>query len=199
MPLPAAPFEVLSKALGLPLSSAQFSLLDRHLQLLQRWNRHINLTSTTKVSEIIRRHFGESLFLASMLPVDATTLVDIGSGAGFPGLPVAVARPGLRVTLVESVRKKAAFLSEVAFAFPNVRVFHGRFEDIHGHFDWAVARGVPLRHLIGPIAAKASALAVITGAAEAQNLASSGSFSWRRPALVPTSNGRVLIVGCNAA
>jgi 16S rRNA (guanine527-N7)-methyltransferase len=89
-------------------------LLDRlstYLDLLLKWNARTNLTAIRDPEEIVRRHFGESLFTAAHLPV-CRTLLDLGSGAGFPGLPIQLARPGLRVTLAESQNKKAAFLRE---------------------------------------------------------------------------------------
>jgi 16S rRNA (guanine527-N7)-methyltransferase len=99
-------------------------LLDRlaiYLALLVKWNARTNLTSIRDPDEMVRRHFGESLFLAAHLP-ETGSLLDLGSGAGFPGLPVQLARPGLRVTLAESQNKKAAFLREVVrtLALPTV-------------------------------------------------------------------------------
>jgi 16S rRNA (guanine527-N7)-methyltransferase len=83
-----------------------------YLELLLKWNARTNLTSIREPEEIVRRHFGESLFAAAHLP-ETGTLLDLGSGAGFPGLPIQLARPALRVTLAESQNKKAAFLREV--------------------------------------------------------------------------------------
>ncbi len=88
------------------------SQLSLYLELLLKWNVRTNLTSIRDPEEIIRRHFGESLFTARWLPVGAKTLLDLGSGAGFPGIPIQLALPGLRVTLAESQHKKAAFLRE---------------------------------------------------------------------------------------
>jgi len=85
--------------------------LSVYLDLLLRWNAKTNLTAIREPEEIVRRHFGESLFVAAHLP-ECTTLLDLGSGAGFPGLPIQLARPGLRVTLAESQNKKASFLRE---------------------------------------------------------------------------------------
>ncbi len=83
-----------------------------YLELLLKWNARTNLTAIRDPEEIVRRHFGESLFLAAHLP-ESGSLLDLGSGAGFPGLPVQLARPALLVTLAESQHKKAAFLREV--------------------------------------------------------------------------------------
>ena len=86
--------------------------LSTYLDLLLRWNARTNLTAIREPEEIVRRHFGESLFVAVNLPA-CSTLLDLGSGAGFPGLPIQLARPELRVTLAESQNKKASFLREV--------------------------------------------------------------------------------------
>jgi len=86
--------------------------LSTYLDLLLKWNARTNLTSIRDPEEIVRRHFGESLFLATQLPA-CRTLLDLGSGAGFPGLPIQLALPELRVMLAESQNKKASFLREV--------------------------------------------------------------------------------------
>ncbi len=85
--------------------------LSLYLDLLLKWNARTNLTAIRDPEEIVRRHFGESLFTAAHLPA-AQTLLDFGSGAGFPGLPISLFRPELRVTLAESQNKKVAFLRE---------------------------------------------------------------------------------------
>src|SRR5271154_4718966 len=87
--------------------------LSIYLDLLLKWNARTNLTAIRDPEEIVRRHFGESLFAARHLAPDTTTLLDFGSGAGFPGLPIALLRPGIPVTLAESQNKKATFLREV--------------------------------------------------------------------------------------
>jgi 16S rRNA (guanine527-N7)-methyltransferase len=87
-------------------------LLSLYLDLLLKWNARTNLTAIRDPEEIVRRHFGESLFAARHLDPATTTLLDLGSGAGFPGLPIAVLRPEITVTLAESQNKKATFLRE---------------------------------------------------------------------------------------
>ncbi|MEO6804335.1 MAG: 16S rRNA (guanine(527)-N(7))-methyltransferase RsmG [Granulicella sp.] len=85
--------------------------LSLYLDLLMKWNARTNLTAIREPEEIVRRHFGESLFASIHLP-EASTLLDFGSGAGFPGLPIQLLRPELMVTLAESQNKKATFLRE---------------------------------------------------------------------------------------
>jgi 16S rRNA (guanine527-N7)-methyltransferase len=92
-------------------SDEMLAQLSSYLDLLLRWNARTNLTAIREPEEIVRRHFGESLFVATHLP-SCLTLLDLGSGAGFPGLPIQLARPELRVTLAESQNKKASFLRE---------------------------------------------------------------------------------------
>ena len=87
--------------------------LSTYLDLLLKWNARTNLTAIRQPEEIVRRHFGESLFAARHLSSEATNLLDLGSGAGFPGLPIALLRPEIEVTLAESQNKKATFLREV--------------------------------------------------------------------------------------
>jgi 16S rRNA (guanine527-N7)-methyltransferase len=86
--------------------------LSLYLDLLLKWNARTNLTAIRDPEEIVRRHFGESLFAARHLDPKTRTLLDFGSGAGFPGLPVALYRPEIAVTLAESQNKKATFLRE---------------------------------------------------------------------------------------
>jgi 16S rRNA (guanine527-N7)-methyltransferase len=101
---------------GEVLSSAQLAQMTTYLDVLLRWNARMNLTAVRDPEQIVTRHFGESLFAAHHLfpdPAASATLVDIGSGAGFPGLPIAIARPAVMVTLIEAHGKKATFLKEV--------------------------------------------------------------------------------------
>jgi 16S rRNA (guanine527-N7)-methyltransferase len=89
-----------------------YDQLSVYLDLLLKWNARTNLTAIREPQEIVRRHFGESLFAAQHLG-DCSTLLDFGSGAGFPGLPIQLLRPELQVTLAESQNKKSTFLREV--------------------------------------------------------------------------------------
>src|SRR5579864_8581785 len=84
-----------------------------YIELLLKWNKTVSLTTVTNVDQILAFHFGESLFALPMLPVEKSRLADVGSGAGFPGIPLAMARPSLNVTLIDPNAKKVAFLHEV--------------------------------------------------------------------------------------
>ncbi len=105
--------------------------LSTYLDLLLKWNARTNLTAIRDPEEIVRRHFGESLFAGQNLGTPApATLLDLGSGAGFPGLPIALLHPEIHVTLAESQNKKATFLREVVrtLGLPNVEVWAARAE-----------------------------------------------------------------------
>lgn len=101
-----------ARALGVPLDDAQLAQFDRYLALLAKWNAQINLTRVVDPAEVVAKYFLDSLAIVPHLG-DARTLVDVGAGAGFPGVPAAIARRGLAVTLVESIHKKVAFLEAV--------------------------------------------------------------------------------------
>ena len=100
-----------ASAIGVRLARDQVALLARHVDLLLRWNRSINLTAITDPAEVVEKHVLDSLALVPLLP--AGTLLDAGSGAGFPGIPLRIARPETEVVLVDSVQKKVAFLKSV--------------------------------------------------------------------------------------
>jgi 16S rRNA (guanine527-N7)-methyltransferase len=125
----------------------KFSIL---LQELMKWNEHTNLTAIRTKDEIVLKHFRDSLSVLEALPSDATTLIDIGSGAGFPGLPIAIVRPDLEITMVESVQKKVRFIEHVVstLKLENAIVLNVRAETLaqdkkyHEHFDVAIARAV---------------------------------------------------------
>jgi 16S rRNA (guanine527-N7)-methyltransferase len=90
----------------------------------------------------VRYHYCESLYLAQSLPKGALRIVDIGSGAGFPGIPVAIYRPDCEVHLVESHQRKAVFLNEATRNMANTRIFAGRAEDVTESYDWMISRAV---------------------------------------------------------
>jgi 16S rRNA (guanine527-N7)-methyltransferase len=99
------------------------------LALLMMWNARMNLTSLRKPDEILRRHFAESIFAAQHIPKKIKTLLDFGSGAGFPGIPIAICRPEIGVTLAESQSRKAAFLREAVRTLGlKAEVWPGRVE-----------------------------------------------------------------------
>jgi 16S rRNA (guanine527-N7)-methyltransferase len=147
--MPALSESAIADLLEPYLSDLPVSLLPRlstYLDLLLKWNARTNLTAIRDPAEIVRRHFGESLFAARHLnspdldspDLDssntargALTLLDFGSGAGFPGLPIALLRPDIHVTLAESQNKKATFLREVVRTLAlSTEVWSGRVESM---------------------------------------------------------------------
>ena len=178
-------------------------MLLRYLDLLLRWNRKINLTSVTKPEEIVQRHFGESLYISTSLALKGK-LLDIGSGAGFPGLALKILCPDLSVTLLEPVAKKRAFLKEVARAceMADVKVLADRIEAFAegprlGVLDLATARAVGNLEALIPAAAKClkpgGHLALWLGVDQVSTARQAGaSLTWSEPIPIPLSNHRVI-------
>jgi 16S rRNA (guanine527-N7)-methyltransferase len=129
------------------LRDDQIGGLDRHYRLLVKWNRVLNLTSIRDTEEAVVRHYCECLFFASLLPEEGRVL-DLGSGAGFPGVPVAILRPEMRVTLLESHQRKAVFLKEATRDLENVEVVPKRAEDISSTWDLVVSRAVDPKEVL---------------------------------------------------
>jgi 16S rRNA (guanine527-N7)-methyltransferase len=124
------------------LTWQQLELLEEHYRLLLRWNQKINLTRITSLQDAVRYHYCESLYLATRLPADPLRIVDIGSGAGFPGIPVAIYRAESSIDLVEAHQRKAVFLGEATRKLPNVRVLPVRAEVVSNSYDWTISRAV---------------------------------------------------------
>jgi 16S rRNA (guanine527-N7)-methyltransferase len=118
--------------LGIALSAEAVVLLERYRDLLLEANRLVNLTAISDPHEVDVRLIGESLALLPLIPSDALTLLDVGSGGGIPGVPIAIARPEIRVTLLDATEKKARFLTESARALEltNVVARWGRAEEL---------------------------------------------------------------------
>jgi 16S rRNA (guanine527-N7)-methyltransferase len=182
-------------------------IISIYIDLLLKWNSKINLTAVRDPQEIVTRHFGESFFAASHLvnPGWTGTAIDVGSGAGFPGLPLAMYAPGAAVTLIESHGKKAAFLNEVIFALQlrNAKVFRGRAEDFSDVADVVTLRAVERFEYAVAVAAKlvkpGGRLALMIGSSQvptARELAE--LVSWDPPVAVPGGTSRVLLVGTHA-
>lgn len=115
-------------AIGLRLDPEMTRLLARHADLLLKWNKSVNLTAITDPAEVVEKHVLDSLAIAPFVP--SGSLLDAGTGAGFPGLPIGIVRPDLEVVLVDSVQKKVAFLKNVLaeLKLPKVRALAVRLE-----------------------------------------------------------------------
>jgi 16S rRNA (guanine527-N7)-methyltransferase len=226
---------LLEPFLDQPLSPLQLDQISIYIDLLQRWNARINLTAIRHQDEIVTRHFGESLFLARHLFSDFSQLrhlerpchpdpelaegegpafsqaahpprvLDIGSGSGFPALPLKIYAPNIHLTLIESNHKKAAFLNEVARAltFTNINVIAERAEEVakrQSHqADVVTLRAVERFEAILPQAvallAPNGTLAVLITTAQLPQLAILSSLTWQPEIYVPQSQTRVLSIG----
>jgi 16S rRNA (guanine527-N7)-methyltransferase len=167
------------------LSSAQIEVLETHYNLMVRWNKTLNLTKIIEPAEAVTRHYLESLFLGVHLPLGPLKIADIGSGAGFPGFPVAVLRPECAVALIESHRRKAVFLREASRGMNNIRVIPKRAEEVEDGFDWIVSRAVSYEDLTGSILSLAPAAALLTG-----EEAPPAKWAWQWEDALPVSGGR---------
>ena len=126
-----------------PLAPAQSEQFAAYLALLQKWSAKTNLTAIRDEEGILARHFLESILCASHLPAGIKTLLDFGSGAGFPGIPIAILHPEISVTLAESQNKKAAFLREAVRVLNlSTKVHSARAEQLQQKFDCVALRAV---------------------------------------------------------
>ncbi|MGB7761371.1 MAG: 16S rRNA (guanine(527)-N(7))-methyltransferase RsmG [Bryobacteraceae bacterium] len=173
-------------------TDAQAEALESHYSLLVLWNRTLNLTAIRDLPEAVERHYCESLFLAAHLPAGELRIVDIGSGAGFPGLPVAVYRPDCMVTLIESHQRKAVFLKEAARSLPNVRVLARRADQAGEEFDLAISRAVSYRDLSPSLKLLAPAAYLLSGPESAPG---GMGFAWEPPVPLPWGKQRYLRIG----
>jgi 16S rRNA (guanine527-N7)-methyltransferase len=174
------------------LSPEQVQVLEGHYRLLVLWNRRLNLSAVTGLEEAVERHYCESLFLGAHLPPGPLAIADIGSGAGFPGLPVAVLRPECSVTLIESHQRKAVFLREASRGLPSVRVLAKRAEDVRDVFDVAVSRAVGYRDLAPTLKVLAANADLLSGA---ERPPATMGFAWKEPIALPWGKARFLWMG----
>ncbi len=150
-----------AKELGIPLQDAQIQAFGLYLRELTIWNKKTNLTAVRTDREILVKHFLDSLAYSKvLLPLRAgSTLLDIGSGAGFPGLPLKLFLPELRVILLEPSLKKTAFLRHIigSLHLHQIEAISQRIEDFskdsqrHGVFDWATTRAVKAESIVPSI------------------------------------------------
>jgi 16S rRNA (guanine(527)-N(7))-methyltransferase RsmG len=124
------------------LTVQQIDALEAHYNLLTQWNARLNLTRIESLENAVRLHYCESLFVGANLPTGPLRVVDLGSGAGFPGIPIAILRPECIVTLVESHQRKGVFLREASRNLKNISVITDRAENLKADFDWVVSRAV---------------------------------------------------------
>lgn len=189
-------------AAGLPaLDARQSQRFEAYLSLLLRWNARVNLTAIRERDGILSRHFVESIACAQQLPTGIVTLLDFGSGAGFPGIPISLCRPEIQVTLAESQGKKAAFLQEAVRVLGLAAKVHaGRAETAATRFDCVVLRAVDRMELAVQVASglvrPGGWLALMTTGGELATLQSAAGrdYSWSGPTPLPGSENRLLAI-----
>jgi 16S rRNA (guanine527-N7)-methyltransferase len=196
------------------LSETQLECISTYIDILIRWNSRMNLTAIRDPEQIVTRHFGESLFAARHLsppssslssPMNsaspARTLADIGSGAGFPGLPIRILIPELSLTLIESSHKKSTFLREVtrALTLTDVDIQTTRAETLSTTYDVVTLRAVERFEMILSTAAHLVAptgrLVLLISSAQ-QPLAQSAlpTLNWSPASPIPLSDSRILLI-----
>ena len=199
--------EIIRRALGdfqITLSEVQVTCIQQYTRILRHWNEKLNLTAIKDPLEILHRHFCESMYAAVAVPINSGRLADIGSGPGFPGLPLKILRPELQLVLVESNIKKGTFLAEVIreLGLLNARALISRYEELGeelapldfvcsravGEFgpflDWAASDGVSAGRVI-----------LWIGGRDLDEARKSVQWDWQKPIPVPQSLRRYLLVG----
>ncbi len=191
--------ELLAEANLRILQLSQAKQFNDHLSLILRWNARTNLTSVRDPETILARHFVESIACAQTLPAGIATLLDYGSGAGFPGIPIAICRPEIAVTLAESQGKKAAFLQEaIRITGIAAKVHSGRAETLTTQFECVTLRAVEKMEQAVKSAAYLVApngwIAILTTHDHfpALRTAATPSFHWSTPHPLTGSESRIL-------
>ena len=205
---PAPPSEsAIVRALGefqLTALDEQVLQIQQYISILLHWNEKVNLTAIRDPLEILYRHFCECMYAVAAVPIERGRLADVGSGGGFPGLPLKIMRPELQVFLIESNLKKATFLAEVIreLELTSTQVIVGRYEELGEEIaplDFVCSRAlgefVPFLEwaLSDQLATKQVILWI--GARDLPELQKIQTWNWREPLPVPQSLRRLLLVG----
>ena len=205
---PAVPSEdIIRRALtefGVPLDERQVLQIQQYMRLLLAWNEKISLTAIRDPLDILYRHFCESMFAAVSVPLDSGRLADVGSGGGFPGLPIKIVRPNLQVSLVESNIKKGTFLAEVLrdLELSEVRVLINRYEELAEELaplDYVCSRAVgdfaPFLAWAASEHVAAARVILWIGGRDLDEVRRNEIWAWQEPLPVPHSLRRYLLVG----
>jgi 16S rRNA (guanine527-N7)-methyltransferase len=185
-------------------SDDQIARIREYTLLLLKWNRSVGLTSITDPAEIVGRHFGESMYASTLLAVENCRLVDIGTGAGFPGLALKIASPSIKVILIESNKKKCAFLSETvrSLGFKDVEIRPERFENIRPETvsaNFITSRAVGefkqlLRWSTNALAPRGH-LMIWVGSEDSTRIAMTSGWNWQPAVRIPDSQRRFILIG----
>ncbi len=189
---------------GITADSQQVFSIQQYIRILLQWNEKLNLTAIRDPLEILVRHFCESMFGAVAVPVESGRLADIGSGPGFPGIPLKILRPDLELFLVESNIKKGTFLAEVVreLGLKNARVLISRYEELGEelaplNFVCSRAVGEFGTFLEWAASDRVSAESVVlwVGGRDLEEIRRVAKWDWQEPIAVPQSLRRYLLVG----
>jgi 16S rRNA (guanine527-N7)-methyltransferase len=186
------------------VNEQQVICIQQYIKILRHWNEKLNLTAIREPLEILYRHFCESMFAVGAIPLQAGRLADIGSGPGFPGLPIKILKPEIDLFLVESNIKKGTFLAEVIreLELKDARVLISRYEELGEELaplDYVCSRAVGEfgSFLTWASSDKVSASQVILwlGGRDLEEVRRSLEWEWAEPIAVPQSLRRYLLVG----
>lgn len=199
--------ETIRRALAefeIPVNAQQIPCIQLYIKTLLHWNEKLNLTAIRDPLEILYRHFCESMFAAGAIPVDKGRLADIGSGPGFPGIPLKIIRPELEVCLVESNIKKGTFLAEVVreLQLTSTRVLISRYEELGEELaplDYVCSRALgefqPFLEWAGSEGVQARQVILWIGGRDLEEVRKLRNWEWLEPILIPKSLQRYLLVG----
>jgi 16S rRNA (guanine527-N7)-methyltransferase len=210
MPIVAPSVSTIQKTLNefkIEVDANQIGQIQEYIKLLLTWNEKVNLTAIRDPLDILHRHFCESMFVTKLADLDNCRLADIGTGGGFPGLPLKILLPHAQIALVESSIKKAAFLAEVVrtLGLGKVNVLVGRYEelgeeiapidylcaralgDFSGFLAWAGSQSVGAEQVI-----------LWLGTRDVEEVEKVSGWKWAPPVAVPQSLRRVILVGSKA-
>jgi 16S rRNA (guanine(527)-N(7))-methyltransferase RsmG len=192
----------------LEVTTEQIGQIQEYTRLLLAWNEKVNLTAIRDPLDILYRHFCESMFATKVMEMDKCRIADIGTGGGFPGLPIKILLPDTQMILVESSVKKATFLAEVvrALGLRNVNVVVSRYEelgeeiapidtvlaralgDFKAFLDWAGSERVGARDVV-----------LWLGARDVEGVKKVEGWAWKEPVAVPHSLRRELLIGAKVS
>lgn len=198
---------IIRKALGdfsIKINQEQLGQIQEYIKLLLAWNEKINLTAIRDPLDMLYRHFCESMYAARVAQLDNCRLADIGTGGGFPGLPLKILAPDTEMFLIESNVKKATFVAEVirTLGLTGARVVVGRYEELGEELspiDVVLARALgefePLLRWASSQAIDAKRIVLWLGTKDADEVVKTVGWSWSEPVEVPKSLRRVILVG----
>jgi 16S rRNA (guanine527-N7)-methyltransferase len=185
-------------------STDERAKIREYVRLLLKWNQSVSLTSIVDPTEILMRHFGESLVARSLLPVENCRLADVGTGAGFPGLALKIVSPGLYAILIEPNKKKCAFLSEIvrALELREVEIVPMRFNEIRaepGYAKLITARalgGFPeLLRWARAVLDPRGHVVLWIGGEDSTKISGTPGWIWQPAIRIPESQRRFILIG----